>query len=336
MKKPVTIKDLSKHLLLSTSTISRALTNDKNIRKETREKVLQAAQELGYKPNLTAVNLKLGRSNSVGVIVPEMITPFASQVLEGIQEILWPEGYRVIIAQSEEDPQTEKKNLQLMEQFQVDGIIICVCDQAVNQSLYLQIQQKGIPMVFYDRISKEMEGSQVIVDDYMKSVFMVEHLIQTGRKNIVHLHGPSYINNSAERFKGYKKALEKHKIPYSPELVIKTGLTFDDGMNAARQLLESNLPFDSIFAFTDTLAIGAMNYLREQNIKIPEQVAVASFSGTTLSTLVYPQLTTVEQPLKEMGRTAAEMILNKISDKSYEDKTVVLDAKIKIRASTTV
>jgi len=332
--KPVTIKDLSKHLFLSISTVSRALADNKNIRQETRDKVLEAAKVLGYKPNLTAVNLKSGRTFSIGVIVPEMITPFASQVLEGIQEILYPKGYRVIVAQSDENPETEYKNILLMEQFQVDGIIICLCDQTLNHDLYLKIQNSGIPLVFYDRIPKDMDVSQVLVNDYTKSLFMVEHLIETGRKRIVHLKAPPSIYNSVERLKGYQKALEKHKILYDPSLVIQAGLTFEDGMRAAAHLLENKIEFDSIFAFTDTLAIGAMNYLREQNITVPQQVAIASFSGTKLSTLVYPQLTTVEQPLEQMGRTAAEIILKKIANNSVINETIILDAAIKIRASS--
>ena len=332
--KPVTIKDLSKHLLLSTSTISRALVNDKNIRTETREKVLMAAQELGYRPNPSAVNLKYGRSNCIGVIVPEMVTPFASQVLEGIQAFLYPKGYQVIIAQSDEDPERERKNLKMMQQFRVDGIIISLCHQTYNQELYQELQQEGIAMVFYDRVPAKLDVSKVIVNDYVKSSFMVEHLIRSGRKHIAHFQAPACIYNAVERARGYRDTLSKFKIPYNPALVIPTGLTFDEGRRAVEKLLTAQTSFDSIFAFTDTLAIGAMNCLHERNIKIPDQVAIASFSGTKLSTLVNPQLTTVEQPLDKMGRVAAEMMLDKLVDKSYRDKTVVLDAEIKLRAST--
>lgn len=332
--KPVTIKDIAKHLLLSTSTVSRALVNDKNIRTETREKVVNAARELGYVPNPMALNLKYGRSNCIGVVVPEMMTPFAAQVLDGIQAVLNPEGYQVIIAQSDENPETERKNLQMMAQFRVDGIIISVCHQTYNQTLYQQLQQKGIAMVFYDRIPADPKASKVIVNDYVKSFFIVEHLIRSGRRHIAHLQAPPYIYNAAERARGYRDALAKFTIAYDPSLVVTTGLTFDEGERAVEKLLDAQIPFDSIFAFTDTLAIGAMNYLHERNMKIPDQVAIASFSGTKLSTLVNPQLTTVEQPLDKMGRTAAEIMLAKLVDKAFGDKTVVLDAEIKVRAST--
>lgn len=332
--KHITIKDIARHLSLSVSTVSRALVNDKNIRRETKEKVLEAAKALGYKPNPVATNLKYGHTNTVGVIVPEMVTPFASQVINGIQSILYANGLKVIIAESHEDPQKEKENLQMMERFMVDGIIICLCSYKDNKEEYLRLQQAEMPMVFFDRIPHGLDVSQVIVDDYMKTFFLVEHLIRNGHQRIIHLQGPDDVYNSIERTKGYKDALTKFRIPVEADMLIKTGLTFDDGAKAADLLIEKDIPFDAIFAFTDTLAIGAMNRLRELNKRIPEEIAIASFSGTVLSTIVYPQLTTVEPPLHEMGKTAAELILEKIKNPASANRTIVLDAEIKIRASS--
>lgn len=332
--KHITIKDIARHLSLSVSTVSRALVNDKNIRRETKEKVLEAAKALGYKPNPVATNLKYGHTNTVGVIVPEMVTPFASQVINGIQSILYANGLKVIIAESHEDPQKEKENLQLMERFMVDGIIICLCSYKENKEEYLRLQQAEMPMVFFDRIPHGLDVSQVIVDDYMKTFFLVEHLIRSGHQRIIHLQGPDDVYNSIERARGYKDALTKFRIPVEADMLIKTGLTFDDGAKAADLLIEKGIPFDALFAFTDTLAIGAMNRLRELNKRIPEEIAIASFSGTVLSTIVYPQLTTVEPPLHEMGKTAAELILEKIKNPASANRSIVLDAEIKIRASS--
>lgn len=332
--KHITIKDIAQHLSLSVSTVSRALGDDKNIRRETKEKVLEAAKALGYKPNPVATNLKYGRTNTVGVIVPEMVTPFASQVINGIQSILYAKGVKVIIAESNESAAQEKENLLLMEQFRVDGIVVCMCSYKENKEEYLRLQQAGMPMVFYDRIPYGLEVSQVIVDDYMKAFFLVEHLIRSGRKRIVHLHGPDGVYNSIERFKGYRDALSKFRLPLDESRVIKCGLNFKDGADAIDALREQEADFDAVFAFTDTLAIGAMNRLREAGKKMPEEVAIASFSGTVLSTIVNPQLTTVEAPLVQMGKTAAELILEKIKDPLSPNRSVVLDAEIQLRAST--
>ena len=332
--KHITIKDIARHLSLSVSTVSRALINDKNIRQETKERVLETAKMLGYKPNPVATNLKYGHTNTVGVIVPEMLTPFASQVISGIQSVLYANGIKVIIAESDEDPNKERENLQTMERFMVDGIIICLCSYKENLDQYIRLQQAEMPMVFYDRIPYGMNVSQVIVDDYIKAFFLVEHLIREGYRHIVHLQGPDDVYNSVERARGYKDALAKFNIPFNKDRMLKAGLNFKDGANAADMLIEKGISFDAIFAFTDTLAIGAMNRLRDLGKKIPEEIAIASFSGTVLSTIVYPQLTTVEPPLQQMGKVVAELIIEKIKEPLSPNRSIVLDAEIKLRASS--
>ena len=163
---------------------------------------------------------------------------------------------------------------------------------------------------------------------------MIEHLIRSGRRRIVYIQGPSYIYNTQERARGYRDALSKFDIRFDESLVIKTGMTFNDGRLAAEKLLRSNMAFDAIFTFTETLALGAMNYLKSNQVKIPSEVALASFSGTVLSTLVYPQLTSVEQPKRIMGEAAANLILGKIANPLFPNKRILLSSEIKLRAST--
>jgi LacI family transcriptional regulator len=331
----ITIKDLSKFLSLSTSTISRALLHDKNVNEETRKRVLDAAEKLGYKPNLTALNLQSGQSRTIGFVVPEMITPFSSSVLKGIQNILYPLGYRIIITQSDEDPLIERKNLQLLEEFNVDAIIINLCHETHNNDLYQNIMDQGTPLIFFDRIPhKSLDVSKVIIDDSIKASLMVEYLIKTGRKRIVHIMGPSTIRNAVERVNGYKRILMKYNI-FDENLIIQTdGMTFEHGKKAVKQLLNKNIEFDSIFAFSDTLAMGAMNFLLEQKVRIPEEVAIASFSGTELSSMVYPQLTSVQQPLEKMGEEAAKLALEKIKNSTAPSQSILMDAELVYRAST--
>ncbi|WP_431608695.1 LacI family DNA-binding transcriptional regulator [Chryseobacterium sp. 'Rf worker isolate 10'] len=331
----ITIKDLSKFLSLSTSTISRALLHDKNVNEETRKRVLDAAEKLGYKPNLTALNLQSGQSRTIGFVVPEMITPFSSSVLKGIQNILYPLGYRIIITQSDEDPLIERKNLQLLEEFNVDAIIINLCHETHNNEVYQNIMDKGTPLIFFDRIPhKSLDVSKVIIDDAIKASLMVEYLIKTGRKRIVHIMGPSTIRNAVERVNGYKRILMKYNI-FDENLIIQTdGMTFEHGKKAVKQLLNKDIEFDSIFAFSDTLAMGAMNFLLEQKVRIPDEVAIASFSGTELSTMVYPQLTSVQQPLEKMGEEAAKLALEKIKNSSAPSQSILMDAELVYRAST--
>ena len=332
--KHVTIKDIARSLCISVSTVSRALTDDKNIRRETREAVLREAERLGYRRNPVAMNLKMGRTNTIGVIVPEMHTPYASQVVAGIQSILYKNNQKVIIAESDEDPNRERESLQMMEEFMVDGLIVSICSYKHNADTYRRLAKEGVAIVFYDRIPHGMDDMpQVMVDDNNDSYFMAEHLIRLGRRRIAYLYGPDDVYNAVERGCGYREAMEKFHI-YDPQLVVKTGMTFADGAAAMDSLVRQGIEFDAVYAFTDTLAIGAMNRLRELGRRVPEDVAVAGFSGTELSTIVYPQLTTVEPPLVEMGKCAAELVLDKVRNPEAENRKIVLRTEMKCRAST--
>lgn len=333
--KHITIKDIAKELSVSVATVSRALSGDKNIRRETKEKILEMAERLGYMPNPVALNLKSMRTNTIGVIVPEMDTPFYARIIDGMQNVLYKKGLKVIIAQSGEDFEREKENLRLMERFMVDGIIIGICHKDKNKSEFQRLITKGIPLVFYDRIPIGIDVSKVIADDYIKTSFLMEHLIRKGIREIAHIKAPDYMESSSVRFRAYKDALEKFKIPYNEELVIESpGMHFEDGIRATKNLLEKNIPIKAIFVYTDLVAVGVMHYLRSQNISIPQDIAVAGFSGTILSEMVYPALTTVDLPLIEMGERVAELILQKIDNPSVGNQTITVDAKIQLREST--
>ena len=332
--KHITIKDIARSLCISVSTVSRALTDDKNIRRETREAVLREAERLGYRRNPVAMNLKMGRTNTIGVIVPEMHTPYASQVIAGIQSVLYKNGQKVMIAESDENPDRERENLQMMEDFMVDGMIVSLCSWRKNADVYRRLADSGMAIVFYDRLPHGLDGMpQVVVDDNNDSYFMTEHLIRLGRRRIAYLYGPDDVYNTVERGRGYREAMEKFHI-YDPQLIVKTGMTFADGAAAVDRLISDGTEFDAVYAFTDTLAIGAMNRLREHGRRVPDDVAVAGFSGTELSTIVHPQLTTVEPPLGEMGRRAAEMVLEKVNHPDAENRRIVLRTQMKCRAST--
>ena len=331
--KHITIKDIAKSLCISVSTVSRALTDDNNIRKETRDMVIAEAKRLGYKRNPVAMNLKMGRTNTIGVIVPEMHTPYASQVIKGIQEVLYKRNQKVMIAESDESPERELENLKMMEQFMVDGLIVSLCSYRKNVDMYHQLADEGMAIVFYDRIPYGMDMPQVLVDDNVGSFFMVEHLIRLGRKRIAYLQGPEDIYNAYQRGLGYREAMEKFRL-YDSELVVHTGMTFHDGADAIDYLINNGVDFDAVYAFTDTLAIGAQNRLRAIGKRVPEDILVAGFSGTELSTIVSPQITTMEPPLEEMGRQAAELVMEKINNPEAENRMIVLKTTMKCREST--
>lgn len=330
----VTIKDIARALDLSVSTVSRALNDDNNIRQETRQKVLATAKQMGYMKSPVAMNLKFGYTKTIGVIVPEMTTPYASLVIDGIQNVCYANHYKVVIASSGEDAEKERQSIEIMYQFMVDGIIACRTDNRQNHDLYQSILDRKMPLVLYDRLSPDLDAPHVGIDDETKAFFLIDHLIRKGRKRIAFIGiDPNIVFNAQKRYNGYSMALERHHITPDPDLVVwANGMSYSDGGVAIDRLLGKSI--DAVFAFTDTLAIGAMNRLTSMGRRVPKDIAVAGFSGTIISSIVNPQLTTVEPPQYAIGQTAARLVLDLINGKQPEKKEVTLDAEIIYRKST--
>lgn len=330
----VTIKDIAKELRLSIATVSRALNDDGNIRPETKALVVATAKRMGYKKNPVAINLQSRRTRTIGVIVPEMSTPYAARVIDGIQHVCYGHDYKVIITSSAEDAARERQGIDIMTQFRVDGVIACRCNDSENTDLFREFADAGVPLVFYDRVSTGIDVPYVTVDDETKSFFLVEHLIKQGRRHIAFIGIDEHVvYNSFLRYRGYRQALERYGIDFEPALLVRAdGMSYSDGATAADKLLSTDV--DAIFAFSDILAIGAMNRLQTMGRRIPDDIAVAGFSGTELSTIVTPQLTTVEPHLFEMGCHAAEMIFSLIDGKPISSNKTLVDADIIYRKST--
>ena len=333
--KYTTIIDIAQALGISKSTVSRALRGDKqNVSKETRERILAMAKKMGYTRNELAVNLRKQSTRTIGIVVPEMLTPFYMNFITYAQQELNRQGYRVTLAQSHENPNAELANLQMFEDYRVEGILISVCHTEKNLATYQRIMKKGIPMVFFDRTLSSLPISKVKIDDYLKSFFLVEQMIRRGKRRIVHLAGPDYIQNSQERKRGYRDALEKFHLPYCPEYVIDAGVDFSGGEQAVEQLLKQHIAFDALFCFTEMSALGAKSNLQKHGVQIPDEVAIACISGTDLCVLVHPSITAVEQPVKQMAEEASRLIVQKVEHPELPDKTIILEAETIYREST--
>ena len=332
--KRITLKDLAKKLNLSVATVSRALADGPNIRPETKERVLKAAEEMNYKPNSIATHLRTGRTGAIGVVVDEMITPFVAQALRGIQRVLHPEGISILIACSYNDPAQEIRNLQMMEEAQVDGLMVFPCHDTGDTEIYRRLADKNIPVVFVGKSPGDISASEIATDHHSKVYFLVDHLVRTGRTKVAHVTGdnPSpYFNLLRNAF---AEALARHSLAADPDLVVGAKPTFEGGVAAVDELRRRGKDFDSVFAAADLQAIGVMNRLLEKGVHIPDDVAVAGYAGSYLSKMVFPQLTTVEPPLVEMGEKAAHLILEKINNPSTPDRILRVDAKILLRHST--
>lgn len=327
--------DIARELGLSKSTVSRALSGDSsNVKEETMKRIVETARRMGYQRNELAVNLRKQSTKNIGIVIPEATTPFFMNFIQYAQEILHKQGYKVIIAISNEDAKQENENLLLMEQCRVEGILISVCHNHQNCEMYRKIMERGIPVVLFDRTVKDLDASQVMMDDYIMSFFMVESLIRKGYKKIVHLAGPPHVRNSNARQKGYHDALEKFGIIYDKRYVVHGGLNAHEGSQAMEQFLTKGVEFNAVFGFTEASTLGAKSMLQMLNYRIPQDVAICCISGTELCTLVHPTITAVEQPVKQMAETACRLLLTHIHNPDAPKEEVVLRGEMIFREST--
>ena len=335
MAKYVTILDIAKELGISKSTVSRALSGDTgNVKEETLRKILATADRMGYHRNELAVNFRQQSTHNIGIIIPEIVTSFYMNFINDAQTVFRKQGYKVMIAISSENPEQERDNIQMMEQLRVDGILMSACDKAFNVDLYNKVIGRGIPIVFFDRTVEKVKASLVHLDDYIMSFFMVESLVRSGCKRIVHIPGPRYIRNSEERQRGYREALEKFHIDYDARYVLSAALSAEEGTWVMEQFLGKKLPFDAVFGFTETALLGAKSAIQKQGLRIPADVALCCMSGTALSTLVHPQITAVEQPVEKMALECCRLLLAHIEDKDKHPEEVILRGETVIREST--
>lgn len=335
MSKYITIKDIANELGISKSTVSRALSGDSsNVKAETMQLITETARRMGYHRNEMAVSLRKQSSHNIGIIIPEIVTSFYMTFISHVQAILREHGYNVLIAASNESYVQERENIDMMERCMVDGLLISVCDKDRNADIYRRIMSHGTPMVFFDRTVESIEASQVRLDDYIMSFFMVEQLIRSGCKQIVHIPGPSRIRNGYERLRGYRDALEKFHITYNPDLVLPPALSAEEGSQVMSNFLAKNIAFDAVFGFTETALLGAKNLMQKRGLHIPEDVCVCCMAGTTLCTLVHPTITAVEQPVEQMAAEACRLLMAKISDSDKQVEDVVLRGEIVEREST--
>ena len=331
-----TILDIAKELNISKSTVSRALTDHPNVNPNTKKLVLELAEKLDYQRNMLAISLITNTSNTIGIMVPELTSSYFPKVLVAAQEEAAKDGYNIITSQSNETYETEVANAKVMLANQVDGLMVSITKETKNFDHLKVFHRKGIPIVFFNRVCEEMIVPKVIVDDYEGAFEAVEHLIKTGRKRIAHLAGPTTLAISRKRLNGYLDALKKHNIAIDDDLVIPYDLTLSKVKIYIKHLLGLKNPPDAIFAINDPTAIETMKIIKENGLKIPEDIAIVGFSDDYASDLIEPSLTTVAQPVTEIGKTAIRMVIDQIKRDvaDWKAPTKVLKTKLIIRKST--
>lgn len=332
--KRVTIKDIASSLCLSVSTVSRALANDKNIHCDTRRRIFEEADRLGYRRNNYAAYLRSGRTNTIGVITHEMMTPYSASVLKGIQSIAHERNINIILLDSDNDVNLERANIEKMEQSMVDGLIISLCHGSDNLHLIEKLQQSGTPMVFYANIPAGVEVSMVTENYYRNALSLTTHLITTGRRKIAFIGGLDGIYSTDEAKRGYLEALHRAGIAPNEKLIVSVDATVAGGENAVDRILDRDEEIDAMLSCYELPAIGAMNHLREIGKPVPGEVAVASSVGTALSSMVNPKITTSEASLHDIGTNAAQLLLKKIENQDNTTEIVIAETCLQLRDST--
>ncbi|MDH7604401.1 MAG: LacI family DNA-binding transcriptional regulator [Melioribacter sp.] len=329
-----TLNDIARKLGISASTVSRALNDHPDISIETKKKVKKVAKDLDYKPNPIAQSLKSNRTTTIGVIVPEIKHDFFSSAISGIEQVAYNSGYTIILCQSNESFEREVVNTNLLMHHRVAGLIVSISQNTKQGNHFQDLIEKGIPLVFFDRTCEDVDTYKVVIDDKQSAFNAVSYLIQKGYKRIAHFAGPVGLDICKKRMNGYIEALNKHGLIINNELIIYGGLHEQDGYDSMSALLEKNIIPDAIFAVNDPVAIGAFQKIKEAGLRIPTDVAIVGFSNNKITSLVDPPLTTVNQPSFEMGKKAAEILINLIEKKNItEDKEIVLNADLIIRGS---
>ncbi len=335
-KKKTTIKDIANVLNISAAAVSKALHNDSRISEKTKIAVRQVAENLKYQPNHLASALRSGKSHLVGVIVPRTNSNFFSSVIQNIEEVLNKKGYNIIITQSNESYKKECDSIDTLLYTQVDGIIASMANETVDLGAYEKIKSKGIPLILFDRGENDLNVDYIGIDDYNSSHLIVEHLVENGCKRIAHIGGYKRTRIFNNRIRGYIDALKKHNLPLDDELLTESGLTIEDGREKMLKLLSLDTPPDAVYVAGDYAALGALQVLKEKNIKIPEDIALVGFGNEPFTDMVTPRISSVHQHSAEIGKQAANTFLKYMGQDTIEQQLnkIILDSKLIVRDSS--
>ncbi|SHM80319.1 LacI family DNA-binding transcriptional regulator [Mucilaginibacter sp. OK098] len=335
----LTIRDIAKELNLSVSTVSKALRDSHEISENTKKIVNAYAEEHNFRPNPIAQSLKQGHSKSIGIVVSTIENQFFSQVINGIESVAYSAGFNVIITQTHESFDLEVKNVGHLMHRSIDGLLISLSTETKNIEHLQKPHRQGLPIVFFDRVSDEIETHKVIADNFKGGYDATHHLIESGYTRIAHITSPPNISITRERLAGYNRALEEAGISI-PDYYIKHcshgGRDENEIESALNELLSLEDKPEAIFTTSDRITTTTLYLLNKMKIKIPEEIALIGYTNTMLADVLNPSLSSVYQPGFEMGVKATEMLLNLILSKRpvTEFQTLVLPTQLFIRMST--
>jgi LacI family transcriptional regulator len=333
----INLKQMAEALGVSVSTISKALRNSYEISDETKKKVLEKAEEMGYVGNPYAGSLRHHKSKTIGLIVPELTNNFFIQAISGAESVVQEKDYHILVYNSQDDYEKEKSILKHLRNGRVDGILMSLASTTPSSYEHLtKTVDEGIPIVFFDRICHEIETGKVTTDDFLSSFNATEFLIQQGCRDIAFLALSDHLSIVNKRKQGYLEALNKHDIIFNPDRILKcTGEEKSDYQKIKKLLQGPNVP-DAIFASVEKLALTVYYVCGELQVNIPEKLKLLCFSNLRTAPLLKPSLTTITQPAFEIGATAANLLLKNLSKKRtlIDNENIVLKSTLIKRDST--
>ena len=334
--KDVTIYDIAKALEISPATVSRGLKDHPGIRKVTKKRIQDAARQMGYQQNNFARNLRIKKTNTIGVIIPRLNSYFMSTVIAGMEKVANDRGYILIISQSQESVKKEIASVNTMFNSRVDGILVSLAFDTENIDHFDAMLKKEIPIIFFDRVEQHSRCTSIVIDNFTAGYDATIHLLEQGCKRIVHIAGNVRRNVYADRLSGYKQALADHGIGFDPSLtILNNNLSEQGGSEAAQEILKMKPLPDGIFAANDTAAVACITELKQAGIIVPEQIAVVGFNNDPISRVIEPNLTTIHYPGHEMGEIAATTLLNTLMKMpAAKLNTLVLRHNLIVRASS--
>ena len=335
-KRDITIYDIAKVLDLSPATVSRGLKDHPAINIKTRKRIMDAAKEMGYRSNSFASNLRMQKTHTIGIIVHELKSQFISSVLAGIEKITTEAGYDLIIGHSSETYRKETSNAHNLFHKRVDGLIASLAFDTKDMDHFDPFVQKGIPIVFFDRVEDFPYGTRVIIDNVKAGYEATAHLAAQGCRRIVHITANLSRNVYAGRLKGYQQALADYGLTFDPDLLMVNDLSEAAAIRAARQVLNMNPRPDGVFATNDFFAAVFLQTLKESGLRVPEDIAIVGFNNEAISRIIQPKLTTVNYPGEEVGEQAARSLLDQLAGLSSArtTDTIIIRSELIIRDSS--
>ncbi|WP_105254346.1 LacI family DNA-binding transcriptional regulator [Pseudoalteromonas sp. T1lg75] len=328
----VTIYEVSKAAGVSLATVSRVMNGNVKVSDRTRQKVLKAMAELGYKPNSIAQSLASNRSNSVGLLVSALHGSFFGNMMSTVEDVLRKAGKHVVITAGHSDEQQEKNAIEFLLDRRCDALILHA--EAVSDEYLLELSQCDVEVVLINRRIEQMAERCFYTDNELGGYLATKAAIDKGHRDIAYISGPLFKQDAKERLEGHKRALREANITFDPELMVEGGFHEEEGAQGYLQLTAVNKPFTALICANDEMASGAMTAARERGVRIPEQLSVVGFDDVLFARYLYPKLTTIDNPIQKMGNGAALWVLEHVyKDKKSRHHTNLFAPKLIVRDS---